>query len=80
LVIAKSCIVQTNLVLTTKLFYRSILLFPKGNNQKKSTSVYLQINNPKENGVEEGWHVCAQFGLAISNPNDPTLYYHNSNA
>lgn len=60
------------------LYHRSILLFPKGNNQKKSTSVYLQIANPKESGIEEGWHVCAQFALAISNPGDPTLYFANS--
>ncbi|GAA5807685.1 hypothetical protein MFLAVUS_001059 [Mucor flavus] len=55
-----------------------ILLFPKGNNQKKSTSVYLEIANPKENGLPEGWHICAQFALAISNPEDPTSYYSNS--
>lgn len=34
-------------------------------------SVYL---NYGEQTPPEGWHVCAQFALAISNPNDPTVY------
>ena len=54
------------------------MLFPKGNNQKKSVSVYLEIANPKEHGIADGWHTCAQFALAISNPEDPTSYYSNS--
>lgn len=35
-------------------------------------SVYLDYANPK--GVPEGWHACAQFALAISNPNDPSIF------
>lgn len=34
-------------------------------------SVYLDYADPK--GSPEGWHVCAQFALVISNPNDPTV-------
>ncbi len=34
-------------------------------------SVYLNYGDQK---ASEGWHVCAQFALAISNPNDPTVY------
>jgi ubiquitin carboxyl-terminal hydrolase 7 len=34
-------------------------------------SVYLNYGDQK---ASEGWHVCAQFCLAISNPNDPTVY------
>lgn len=34
-------------------------------------SVYLNYGDQKS---PEGWHVCAQFALAISNPNDPTVY------
>jgi hypothetical protein len=35
-------------------------------------SVYLDYANPK--GAPEGWHACAQFALAISNPYDPSIY------
>ncbi|KAI7906203.1 uncharacterized protein BX663DRAFT_499233 [Cokeromyces recurvatus] len=55
-----------------------ILLFPRGNSQTKSLSVYLEIANPKEHGIPDDWHVCAQFTLAISNPEDPTIYFTNS--
>ncbi|CAO0793297.1 unnamed protein product [Mucor circinelloides] len=55
-----------------------ILLFPKGNNQKKSVSVYLEVANPRERGIADGWHTCAQFALAISNPEDPSSYYSNT--
>lgn len=34
-------------------------------------SVYLNYGDQK---ATEGWHVCAQFALAISNPHDPTVY------
>lgn len=34
-------------------------------------SVYLNYGDQK---AAEGWHVCAQFALAISNPSDPTIY------
>jgi ubiquitin carboxyl-terminal hydrolase 7 len=34
-------------------------------------SVYLDYANPKT--APEGWHACAQFCLAISNPSDPTI-------
>ncbi|KAI8991002.1 hypothetical protein BDF20DRAFT_903898 [Mycotypha africana] len=55
-----------------------ILLFPRGNNQKKSVSVYLEIADQTENSLPANWHVCAQFALVISNPEDPTLYSTNS--
>jgi ubiquitin carboxyl-terminal hydrolase 7 len=35
-------------------------------------SVYLDYANPKS--APEGWHACAQFALAISNPNDPSIF------
>jgi ubiquitin carboxyl-terminal hydrolase 7 len=35
-------------------------------------SVYLNYADDKH--AKEGWHVCAQFALAISNPNDPTVF------
>ncbi|KAH8927853.1 cysteine proteinase [Atractiella rhizophila] len=53
----------------------NILLFPLGNSNGQATdmvSVYLNYGDPKE--APEGWHVCAQFSLAISNAQDPTVY------
>ena len=35
-------------------------------------SVYLNYGDPKH--AKDGWHVCAQFALAISNPVDPTCF------
>lgn len=54
--------------------HRRILLFPQGNANGQSNdmvSVYLDYANPKT--APEGWHACAQFCLAISNPWDPTI-------
>jgi len=53
---------------------RRILLFPQGNangQPNDMVSVYLDYANPKT--APEGWHACAQFCLAISNPADPTV-------
>ena len=35
-------------------------------------SVYLNYGDTKHS--PENWHVCAQFALAISNPEDPTHF------
>lgn len=54
---------------------RRILLFPQGNangQPNDMVSVYLDYANPKT--APEGWHACAQFCLAISNPWDPTVH------
>lgn len=53
---------------------RNVLLFPMGNSNGQANdmvSVYLNYGDQKS---VEGWHVCAQFALAISNPGDPTVY------
>ncbi|KAI8343131.1 hypothetical protein BC941DRAFT_410498 [Chlamydoabsidia padenii] len=55
-----------------------ILLFPKGNNQADFVSVYLEVADPAEQELKDNWHVCAQFSLVISNPQDPTMYYNSS--
>lgn len=55
--------------------HRNILLFPQGNSNGQANdmvSIYLNYGDPKKQ--PEGWHVCAQFALAISNPNDPACY------
>ena len=52
-----------------------ILLFPFGNSNGQPNdmvSVYLDYADPK--GSPPGWHVCAQFALVISNPQDPTIF------
>ncbi|GAA6050111.1 hypothetical protein JCM3770_001378 [Rhodotorula araucariae] len=52
----------------------NILLFPMGNSNGQANdmvSVYLNYGDQK---ASEGWHVCAQFALAISNPHDPSVY------
>ena len=54
---------------------RSILLFPQGNSNGQANdmvSVYLNYGDSKH--APEGWHVCAQFALAISNTDDPTHF------
>jgi hypothetical protein len=54
---------------------RNILLFPQGNSNGQANdmvSVYLNYGDPKQ--AKDGWHVCAQFALAISNPHDPTIF------
>ncbi|KAG0092496.1 hypothetical protein BGZ92_009577 [Podila epicladia] len=54
-----------------------ILLFPQGNNDRENCAVYLdsaEPNNQDANGQDPNWHVCAQFALLMSNPDDPTVY------
>ncbi|KAI8097769.1 uncharacterized protein BX664DRAFT_86528 [Halteromyces radiatus] len=55
-----------------------VLLYPKGNGIKDMVSIYLEAlpeNNNNDNETPDDWYVCAQFGLVISNPEDPTNYY-----
>ncbi|KAI7870464.1 hypothetical protein BDF14DRAFT_1774466 [Spinellus fusiger] len=54
-----------------------VLLFPKGNTQTENISVYLEIVDSL-GSLKKDWHVCAQFSLILSNPNDPTNYHHNN--
>ncbi|CAG8779114.1 5221_t:CDS:2, partial [Racocetra persica] len=49
-----------------------ILLFPYGNYNSNVVSIYLEIDDPK--GAPVGWHCCAQFALALWNPEDRTSY------
>ncbi|KAI7858609.1 hypothetical protein BDC45DRAFT_498727 [Circinella umbellata] len=55
-----------------------VLLFPKGNNQSEFVSIYLEVADPNTHGLPDDWHVCAQFTLALSHPDDPTNYYTSS--
>jgi ubiquitin carboxyl-terminal hydrolase 7 len=50
-------------------------LFPQGNSNGQANdmvSVYLNYGDSKH--APENWHVCAQFALSISNPEDPTHF------
>ncbi|CAI2180552.1 16272_t:CDS:10 [Funneliformis geosporum] len=49
-----------------------ILLFPFGNNNHDSVSIYLDFSDPK--GAPLGWHSCVQFALVLWNPEDSTQY------
>ena len=54
-----------------------MLLFPFGNPNPPlnvSVSVHLEYANPDS---REGWYICAQFALAISNIHDSTVYTPN---
>ncbi|RHZ60946.1 hypothetical protein Glove_350g9 [Diversispora epigaea] len=52
-----------------------ILLFPFGNNNNDTVSIYLDFADPK--GAPQGWHACVQFALVLWNPDDPTNYIHH---
>lgn len=53
------------------------MLFPQGNNVLDQVAVYLDSAEPKEQ-QDPNWHVCAQFALLMSNPDDPTVYTSHS--
>lgn len=43
-------------------------------NGQANDMVSVYLNYGEQQSPAEGWHVCAQFALAISNPKDPTVY------
>ncbi|PKY58830.1 cysteine proteinase [Rhizophagus irregularis] len=49
-----------------------ILLFPFGNNNQDTVSIYLDFVDPK--GAPAGWHSCVQFALVLCNSEDPTQF------
>jgi ubiquitin carboxyl-terminal hydrolase 7 len=56
-------------------FFR-LLLFPEGN-RSECLSIYLEaspVEVPDESEDEE-WAVCAQFGLVMWNPDDPSIHH-----
>ncbi|CAG8667385.1 8986_t:CDS:10, partial [Cetraspora pellucida] len=53
-----------------------ILLFPSGNNNSDTVSIYLDFADPK--GASAGWHSCVQFALVLWNPHDPTLFINHN--
>ncbi|KAJ2545053.1 ubiquitin-specific protease ubp15, partial [Coemansia sp. RSA 1933] len=49
-----------------------ILLFPRGNQAGETVSIYIE-HKPRE-GEDDNWHVCAMFGLAMSNMDKPEVF------
>ncbi|EGW32749.1 uncharacterized protein SPAPADRAFT_54773 [Spathaspora passalidarum NRRL Y-27907] len=58
----------------------NILLFPHGNQNNNSISIYMEPHPPlDEEGkpVDENWYVCAQFALDLWNPHHPEAHMCN---
>lgn len=61
-------------------FEWNILLFPRGNSQNNSLSIYMEPHPPVDENdkpLDENWYVCAQFGLDIWNPAHPDAHLPN---
>ncbi|KAJ3111095.1 hypothetical protein HK100_002809, partial [Physocladia obscura] len=56
-----------------------ILLFPNGNNNTDALSVFLDSVDAADHASDDIWHLCIQFAIAISNPDDDEVYKHNGN-
>ncbi|KAI9491534.1 hypothetical protein BDB00DRAFT_874264 [Zychaea mexicana] len=52
-------------------YHWSILLFPRGNNQAETVSVYIKL---ADIATDTEAYACAQFGIFVSRPSDPTNY------
>ncbi|RFU33440.1 hypothetical protein B7463_g2871, partial [Scytalidium lignicola] len=55
-----------------------VLMFPFGNNGVDFCSFYLEQGWTDDNRPPDDWVCCLQFSLVLWNPNDPTLYAHNT--
>ena len=55
--------------LSAPLTCRRVLFFPWGNNQKESSSAYIEAMPPPD--APQDWYVCAQFAIVIYNPTNP---------
>jgi ubiquitin carboxyl-terminal hydrolase 7 len=54
---------------------RRLLLFPQGNQGQGSVSLFLENVESAEAAAEnDKWAVCAQFAVAMVNPNDDRVY------
>ncbi|CAO3673657.1 unnamed protein product [Rhizopus microsporus] len=51
----------------------NVLMFPRGNNQNKYVSIYLDLTNSKAT-INPDEYACAQFIIALSKPSQPTRY------
>ncbi|KAJ1549417.1 hypothetical protein HK405_003741 [Cladochytrium tenue] len=51
-----------------------VLLFPNGNQQNDTLSVFLDSVDAATAPKNTNWHICVQFALAIANPEDEKVY------
>ncbi|KAJ3117728.1 hypothetical protein HDU96_005858 [Phlyctochytrium bullatum] len=51
-----------------------VLLFPTGNQQQDTMSVFLDSIDAATAPKNSNWHICVQFALAIQNYEDKTIY------
>ncbi|KAI9347173.1 putative ubiquitin-specific processing protease 21 [Zopfochytrium polystomum] len=51
-----------------------ILLFPNGNQQNDTLSVFLDSVEASIVPKNSNWHICVQFALAIANPDDQSVF------
>ena len=67
---------ELSLLRNTNYVYRSILLFPEGNNQANApiyhVSVYVKLVDIEK---DKETYACAQFATLVSRPSDPTNYH-----
>ncbi|KAJ3080058.1 hypothetical protein HK102_003345, partial [Quaeritorhiza haematococci] len=50
-----------------------VLLFPNGNRQNDTLSVFLESVDAANLDKKAKWHVCVQFAIAVANPEDETV-------
>ncbi|CAH6719278.1 ubiquitin carboxyl-terminal hydrolase 15 [[Candida] jaroonii] len=57
-------------------FEWNILLFPRGNSNNNTISIYIEPHplDPSINEKDDDWYVCAQFGFDLWNPNHPNSH------
>ncbi|KAI9350734.1 cysteine proteinase [Obelidium mucronatum] len=53
-----------------------VLIFPNGNNGGDSLSVFLDSITAAEQPKDSNWHLCLQFAIAVSNPDDDSVFKH----
>ncbi|KAJ3333525.1 hypothetical protein HDU76_007055 [Blyttiomyces sp. JEL0837] len=51
-----------------------ILIFPNGNQQNDTLSVFLDSVEAATIPKNSNWHICVHFALAITNPNNDTIF------
>ncbi|KAI8638136.1 hypothetical protein BD408DRAFT_423510 [Parasitella parasitica] len=55
-----------------------VLLFPKGNTQRESASIYLEVvMDTKKEDYDKNWSVCGQFAVVISSADDSKHFFTN---
>ncbi|KAJ3326370.1 hypothetical protein HDU76_012981, partial [Blyttiomyces sp. JEL0837] len=57
--------------------HRRVLLFPNGNQQSDTLSVFLDSVDAATQPKTSNWHKCVHFAIAIANPEDETVFKHS---